>query len=107
MSGRICTVIMAPSLADAETEAASVNDSDELFGESGPGDTTATAAEIQGGAYMMIRGDHGSIVEAMAATPDSDWDEISQSWDAGNDDAGPETWLPGDVLACMILGMVG
>ena len=107
MSGRICAVMLAPSKADADSIAAAVEGSADLFGEMVPVDTTAITAEIQGSAYLLIRGDHGAVVAAMSSPAAAEYDEISQSWRDGDTDAGAATWLPGDALACMILGMRG
>ncbi len=104
---RVCAVLIAPSLSEAQTESAAINDSASLFGVSISADASAGAAEIQGTAYLLILGEHDEIVAAIQSSVPDDWEECSQHHRYGDEDAGASTWLPADAVACLLLGMMG
>ena len=106
MSGRVCAVLIAPSLTDADFEASEVREGDCLFGVQMSAEIYATAAELQGIAYLLVCGEHDPIVETIQNAMPENWDELSQHHHYGENDPSSETWLPNDPIACFLLGVV-
>ncbi len=103
MSGRICFLLQAPSLAEAQAQASSVDTSDELFSASVTS-TTATAGTVLDNHYLVVMGPHTTIQGVVESNIPDDWDELEQTWHSGDDDASATTWLPDDPIICYLLG---
>ena len=104
MSGRICVLLQAPSLAEAQAQKTSVTDSQELFGASVTSTTTAVAGTVLGDHYLVVRGPHDTTQDAIQENTPQDWDELEAVRRDGSSDASPTTWLPSHPAACLILG---
>ena len=104
MSGRICFLLQAPSLAEAQAQASSVDTSDELFGTSVTSTTTATAGTVLDNHYLVVMGPHTTTQRVAEGNIPDDWDELEQTWHNGDDDASATTWLPDDPIICYLLG---
>ena len=104
MSGRICVLLQAPSLAEAQAQQTSVTDSQELFGGSVTSTTTAVAGTVLDAHYLVIRGPHDTIQDVILENTPEDWDELEAVRRDGSYDASPTTWLPSHPATCLILG---
>ena len=104
MSGRICVLLQAPSLAEAQAQQTAVTDSQELFGGSVTSTTTAVAGTVLGVSYLVVRGPHDTIQDAVSEDIPEDWDEVEATRRDGSDDASSTTWLPSHPATCLILG---
>ena len=104
MSVRSCTMFESPTLAEAESEASSVNNSQTLFGEPVTSTAAATAATVFGVHYLLVKGPEDNIDSAMAEMP-SDWRSTWAESREG-DDAGASTWLPSFSTASYLLGLM-
>jgi len=105
MSGRICFLLQAPSLAEAQTQAMTVDTSDELFSASVTSTTTAVAGTVLDNHYLVVMGPHTTIQGVVESNIPDDWDELEQTWHNGDDDASATTWLPDDRIICYLLGV--
>jgi len=103
MSFRACTLFESPTLAEAESQASSVNDSGTLFGQP-IADISAAAATVLGANCLLVTGPEDGIDGAIAEMPEgwrATWGESREG-----DDAGASTWLPGLPAASYLLGLM-
>ena len=104
MSIRSCTMFESPTLAEAESEAGSVNNSQTLFDEPVTSTASAIAATVLGAHYLLVEGPEDNIDSAVAEMPD-DW-RTPWAESREGEDAGASTWLPSSPVASYLLGLM-
>ena len=104
MAIRSCTMFESPTLAEAESQASSVNNSQTLFDQPVTSTAAAAAATVLGAHCLLVKGPEDNINNAMTEMP-ADW---RATWGESRegDGAGASTWLPGLPAASYLLGLM-